>query len=85
VVTTPKIVEEHEVPLSWGWLVQKDKNLVLRRPPIWFETSPGCQQIFLQRIAAAGTTAIAKQLKELIGDGKTEPLESLASSSPADL
>jgi hypothetical protein len=52
-----------EVPVGWGVLVQSDGELVLMRKPAWQESAPDNRLWFLQRIAAAGTRALNRQLE----------------------
>ncbi len=52
-----------EVPVGWGVLVQSGGELVLIRKPARQESAPENRLCFLQRIAAAGTRALNRQLE----------------------
>ncbi len=70
-VLTENCDRESEVPLGWGTLVERGDSLELRRKPTWHDTSPADRLRFLQRIAAAGTRLLNRQLEisfELIQD-----------------
>jgi hypothetical protein len=51
-----------EMPRGWGLLVESGKRLRLARKPQWHETSPQAQARFLQRVAAAATRALNREL-----------------------
>ena len=53
----------HELPLGWGALVEREGTLTLRAKPLWHDTSLQSQLRFLQRIAAAGTRLLNRQLE----------------------
>lgn len=54
---------DHEVPPTWGVLVESAGVLELRRKPIWHDNSPESRLRFLHRIAAAGTRHLNRQLE----------------------
>jgi len=56
------LFRESEVPAGWGALLAGTNGLELARKPAWNETTPDTQQKFLERIAAAGTRALNRQL-----------------------
>lgn len=56
-VTEPGILEAHEVPNGWGWLVRDGECLVLATPPVRLETQPARRLAWLESIAIAGTRA----------------------------
>jgi len=58
-----ELSQASEVPIGWGVLVQSDGELVLMRKPAWQESAPDNRLWFLQRIAAAGTRALNRQLE----------------------
>jgi hypothetical protein len=59
----PHELPQAEIPLAWGALVETDGRLALVRKPIWQETTPESRIRFLQRIAAAGTRGLNRQLE----------------------
>jgi len=58
-----ELFQASEVPVGWGVLVQSNGELVLTRKPLWQESAPENRISFLQRIAAAGTRALNRQLE----------------------
>jgi hypothetical protein len=58
-----ELFNEPQLPASWGALVECDGCLVLRRKPVWHETSTECRLRFLERIAIAGTRQLNRQLE----------------------
>lgn len=56
-VTEPGIMEAHEVPDGWGWLVRDGETLVLIQPPVRHETQPDRRLAWLESIAIAGMRA----------------------------
>jgi hypothetical protein len=51
-----------ETPLGWGLLVESGESLRLIQKPHWQETSPEARLGFLQRVAAAATRSLNRQL-----------------------
>ena len=58
-----ELYRESELPLGWGALVESDGALTLRRKPVWHESAPETRLRLLQRIAAAGTRHLNRQLE----------------------
>jgi hypothetical protein len=58
-----ELFREPEIPIGWGALVESAGALVLTRKPVWQECSPEKRLRLLQRIAAAGTRALNRQLE----------------------
>lgn len=54
---------EPEMPAGWGVLVESGDALELRRPPTFHESPAEARLRFLQRIAAAGTRHLNRQLE----------------------
>ncbi|MGI8889482.1 MAG: hypothetical protein ACR2G0_01700 [Chthoniobacterales bacterium] len=57
------LVREPETPPDWGLLVAANGCLALRKKPIWHDSSPQARLRVLQKIAAAGTRQINRQLQ----------------------
>jgi hypothetical protein len=57
-----------EVPVGWGVLAQSGGELVLMRKPAWQKSAPENRLRFLERIAAAGTRALNRQLEIIFED-----------------
>jgi hypothetical protein len=57
------LYHEPEIPVDWGALIEADGELIVARKPIWHETTDECRLGFLQRIAAAGTRMLNRELK----------------------
>jgi len=57
------VFDEAEVPLGWGVLVESDGSLSLLRKPTWQDNTPENRLNMLQRIAAAGTRVLNRQLE----------------------
>ena len=53
-VTTENIIEAHELPCNWGWLVKNSLSLELRRKPVWQDCRESARLAILQRLAVAG-------------------------------
>lgn len=53
---------EPEAPLGWGLLVEKNGSLTMQRKPVWHESSEAARLRILQRVAAAGTRLLNRQL-----------------------
>ncbi|ATC62933.1 hypothetical protein CMV30_02570 [Nibricoccus aquaticus] len=64
-VTEPGIVEAHEVPVGWGWLVREDDALVLRQPPVRYRTTAELRGRWLEAVALAGTRIAQRVLPKL--------------------
>lgn len=61
-VAPNKLVRESETPLGWGLLLAEEGALILRRKPLWHESSESARLRILQRIAAAGTRQLNRHL-----------------------
>jgi hypothetical protein len=57
------LFREAEVPSGWGALVQRGDELSLMRKPIWHENSSDIRLRLLERIAAAATRHLNRQLE----------------------
>ena len=66
-VTEPEIVEAHEVPVGWGWLVREGEGLVLRQPPVRYRTTAELRGRWLEAVALAGTRISAATLRAKAG------------------
>lgn len=62
-VLSSDLFDETEVPLGWGALVESEGSLSLLRKPVWQESAPEIRLGLLQRIAAAGTRVLNRQLE----------------------
>lgn len=62
-VLPDRLIRESEIPIGWGALVESSGELVLARKPVWHETTIENRVRLLQRIAAAGTRALNRQLE----------------------
>lgn len=62
-VVPNELYREAEVPLGWGALVPSGGSLSLRVKPTWHDNSAESRLKFLQRIAAAGTRHLNRQLE----------------------
>jgi hypothetical protein len=58
-----ELFRESEIPVGWGALVESGGTLSLTHKPAWQESSPENRLHFLQRIAAAGTRILNRQLE----------------------
>jgi hypothetical protein len=67
-VLPKELFEEIEIPVGWGALVESDGTISLARKPVRYENAPENRLRFLQRIAAAGTRVLNRQL-EITFDG----------------
>jgi hypothetical protein len=63
-----ELFEETEIPVGWGALVESDGAISLARKPIRYENAPENRLCFLQRIAAAGTRVLNRQLEITFDD-----------------
>lgn len=52
-VTEDELIEPHELPESWGWLVRRGDSLELRARPCLRESTPAERVALVERIAAA--------------------------------
>lgn len=59
-VTTEGLVRDFELPPFWGHLEHTRDSLILRRQPIWQETTEANRLSVLQKIAAAWTRQVFK-------------------------
>jgi hypothetical protein len=57
------LYREPDIPVGWGALTECGGELIIARKPIWHETSEESCLRFLQRIAAAGTRKLNRELK----------------------
>jgi hypothetical protein len=55
--------DENDVPMGWGALIESGGELVVVRKPAWHNVAPENQLRLLQRIAAAATRALNRQLE----------------------
>jgi hypothetical protein len=67
-VLPERLFRDSEIPVGWGALVESDGWLTLMREPAWHETSADNRIGFLQRIAAAGTRVLNRQLEVTFED-----------------
>jgi hypothetical protein len=63
-VTEPEIVEAHEVPVGWGWLVREGETLVSRQPPVRHRTTMEVRAAWLEQVALAGTRSSNRELQQ---------------------
>lgn len=56
------ILAAHEAPVGWGLLVHRQGTLVLERKPVWQETGERERLVLLERIAAAGTRLLNREM-----------------------
>ena len=63
-----ELFRDSEIPLGWGALVESDGALALMRKPRWQRATPQNRIRFLERIAAAGTRALNRQLEISFAD-----------------
>lgn len=61
-VTEPGVLAAHEVPVGWGWLQRSGDDLELKLPPVRHATAAAERLVWLERIAAVGSRAIARGL-----------------------
>lgn len=61
-VLPAELFRESEVPFGWGVLVESGELLSLIRKPTWQDIAVESRVRFLQRIAAAGTRVLNRQL-----------------------
>ena len=61
-VTEPGVLAEHEVPVGWGWLRRSGDDLELMLPPVRHATAAAERLVWLERIAAVGSRAVAQSL-----------------------
>lgn len=57
------LFREPEIPIGWGVLIESSGVLSLLRKPVWQENAAHTPLRFLQRIAAAGTRHLNRQLE----------------------
>ena len=60
-----------EIPSGWGALIEIDGSLTLARKPLWHDITPEAGVRLLERIAAAGTRNLNRQLDIRI-EGRAE-------------
>ena len=63
-----ELFREPEIPLGWGALVESNGVLELVCKPVWQESPPEKRLQLLQRIAAAGTRTLNRQLEITFDD-----------------
>lgn len=63
-----ELFRESEIPFGWGALVESDAGLSLVRKPVWQDVANEHRTRFLERIAAAGTPTLNRQLKITFDD-----------------
>jgi hypothetical protein len=51
-----------EIPFGWGALIESNSELILARKPLWHDIAPEAGVRLLERIAAAGTRNLNRQL-----------------------
>ena len=76
-VLPEELFRDAEIPVGWGALVESGGALKLIRKPIWQETAVENRIRLLQRIAAAGTRVLNRQLeiaREEIAPGPIYPV-----------
>jgi len=59
-VTEPGLVAAHEIPDGWGLLVRDGPGLTLRQRPVRCALTPERRLAWLERLALAGTNAVAQ-------------------------
>jgi hypothetical protein len=74
-----ELFREAEAPLGWGLLVQQNETLTLRRKPLWHESPDAARLRLLQKIAAAGT----RQLNRQLGIAPVTPFQTGGGKDPA--
>jgi hypothetical protein len=62
------LFREPEIPFGWGALIESEGELVLARKPLWHEVTSANRLKLLERIAAAGTRILNKQLEITFDD-----------------
>ena len=62
------LFRDSEIPIGWGALVESDGELAVVRRPVRQENSPETRLHLLQRIAAAGTRILNRQLEVPLDD-----------------
>jgi hypothetical protein len=66
------LFREADVPLGWGALVESSGSVSVARKPVWHEITPDRRLRILQRIAAAGTRALNRQMQITFEEVRTE-------------
>ena len=61
-VLTSDVFDEIEIPVGWGALIESGESLELVRKPVWQDSGGQHSLWVLQRIAAAGTRHLNRQL-----------------------
>ena len=74
-----ELFRDSEIPVGWGALVESNDTLTLARKPMRQENRPETQLHLLQRIAAAGTRALNRQLEITSDDIAVERCRSTCS------
>lgn len=62
-VLSNELRSESEIPIGWGVLIESGDELVVARKPAWHEIPSENQLRLLQRIAAAGTRVLNRELE----------------------
>lgn len=66
-VTEPGLIEIHEVPSGWGWLVRSGGTLDLRLRPVRHGTDASIRLAWLESLAVAGSRAHRMEKRGLRG------------------
>lgn len=72
-VIEPGILAPHEVPVGWGLLVRRAERLVLEREPLWQEVAEPVRRELLEKIAAAGTRVLNRELGISVAEFERAP------------
>lgn len=57
------LLREPEAPLDWGLLLEREGALILKRKPVWHDSSEASRLRLLQKIAGAGTRKLIRRLE----------------------
>jgi hypothetical protein len=63
-VLPEQLFRDPEIPAGWGGLVEMNGALILRRKPVWHETTDENRIRLLHRIAVAGTRFVNRKLHD---------------------
>jgi hypothetical protein len=74
-VVEPGVLEQHEVPMGWGLLVNRGGRLILETKPLWQEIKAVDRLRLLERIASICSVS---NLRRLFGDGVSKAHHSSA-------
>jgi len=67
-VVSNQLFREREIPFGWGALIESEGELVPVRKPLWHDVTSANRLKLLERIAAAGTRILNKQLEITFDD-----------------